>query len=446
MTGTKTTETSPHHLPDEPGRQSAETVREATCVACGHPLAATFFAPEPQPLVTLGWPDSAAAARSMTRLPLDFVRCLACGHVWNTRFEYAAVPYGQNPNRMFNRGSGWTRFLDELRAQLLARLPDEPTVVEIGCGEGHLLRGLAEQRPAGRYVGFDPNGAVDSGNGLIAFRQELFTPERHISELRPDLIVMRHVLEHLVDPRAFVQRLAYGAGLMGRPIAFYAEVPCIDRVLGTGRLADFFYEHASHFSSRSLAALLEPAAERVDFVETAYDGEVVCGLARLRARVEDTVKARNTEAFLRRSRLSRRTVAEQLETLRQGAECLVIWGGTGKAAAFINYYGCDAERFPLVVDSDPEKAGSFVPGTGQPIQFRDALAGRRVDILIVPMAWRAWDVCDEIRRCGLSVDRILIEHDGRLVDFLTDEHPYRRPARTRGHAVRTAQARQEAAA
>lgn len=37
----------------------------------------------------------------------------------------------------------------------------------------------------------------------------------------------------------------------------------------------------------------------------------------------------------------------------------------------MNAYGMDAKRFPLVVDSDLNQAGTFVPGMGQPIRFRD---------------------------------------------------------------------------
>jgi len=47
---------------------------------------------------------------------------------------------------------------------------------------------------------------------------------------------------------------------------------------------------------------------------------------------------------------------------------VAIWGGTGKSAAFMNRYAVDAARFPIVVDSDPAKVGTFVPGTGQEIR------------------------------------------------------------------------------
>ena len=42
-------------------------------------------------------------------------------------------------------------------------------------------------------------------------------------------------------------------------------------------------------------------------------------------------------------------------------------------------FGVDAVRFPLVVDSDQDKVGTFAPGTGQEIRFRDWLIDHPTD-------------------------------------------------------------------
>jgi hypothetical protein len=103
---------------------------------------------------------------------------------------------------------------------------------------------------------------------------------------------------------------------------------------------------------------------------------------------------------------------------------MVIWGGTGKSAAFINRYGLDRVRFPIVVDSDPAKVGTFVPGTGQEIRFRDWLKDNPGSIVIIPPQWRALDIVLEIERAGISFKQILIEHHGELIDYFHDSHPY----------------------
>ena len=90
----------------------------------------------------------------------------------------------------------------------------------------------------------------------------------------------------------------------------------------------------------------------------------------------------------------------------------------------MHQFRADAKRFPLVVDSDPEKADTFVPGTGQRIVFRDVLKTQPVEVVIIPTQWRAKDIVAEMVREEISASSILIEHDGRLIDFVRDEYPY----------------------
>ena len=136
------------------------------------------------------------------------------------------------------------------------------------------------------------------------------------------------------------------------------------------------------------------------------------------------VNAASAAAFAARSASNRARIAARLDSLAESGLRVAIWGGTGKSAAFMHHYGADAGRFPLVVDSDRAKAGSFVPGTGQEIQFRDVLKADAVDVVIIPTQWRARDILAEMRRENIQARRILIEHGGDLVDFALGQHPY----------------------
>ncbi|MCB9539350.1 MAG: methyltransferase domain-containing protein [Myxococcales bacterium] len=390
------------------------------CPACAHVAAAPLL-DDRQPLATLAWPRSEAAARAMPALPLDFVRCVDCGHVYNRAFSYDAVPYGDQPNRMFNAGVGWSGFVRRLVGRALDGLPEAPTVVEIGYGDGHFLAALAAARPGGRYVGFDPHGA-QAADDALELRAALFEPASHLPELRPDLIVARHVLEHLESPLALLQRVEAAAVAHDlRPLGLL-EVPCVDRLWATGRTVDLFYEHVSHFTTASFGRMLARSGAEVMAVEHGYDGEVVFGLARFGVSSQQRDHAAEAAAWRAAAAAALPTIRAQLDELA-GA---VVWGGTGKAAAFLNRYGLDAARFPLVVDSDPAKVGTFVPGTGQRIASRDALRGRPDAVVIVPSQWRAADIVAEMAAAGLTARQVLIEHAGRLIDFARDPHPYTR--------------------
>lgn len=396
----------------------------ASCPACGHHIAVPFFDGGRQPLATLSWPTTAATARSLPALPLDFVMCVNCGHVFNTAFNYADVPYSEKPNLMFNRGVAWTEFLSDLRATILAQLPDRPIVVEIGHGDGSFLTAMAKERPGGRYIGFDPNGSAQSG-GALEFRTELFDPATHLAELAPNMIISRHVLEHMLNPLGFLQAVAFAATCRHLDILAYFEVPCIDQAIAHRRTVDFYYEHSSQFTTGSFSRMLSLAGARVLEVGHAYGNEVVFGFAGLGAAQSALDLAHQAHAFQIATEDGLKIISAQLDRLHADAVRVAIWGGTGKSAAFMCRYGADAERFPVVVDSDRTKVGTFVPGTGQEIRFRDWLLDHPVDVIIVPPQWRAADIIAEMALAGIAARQVLIEHRGRLIDYVTDPHPYR---------------------
>lgn len=392
-----------------------KTVIPNTCPVCSYSLAVPFFDGGMQTLATLNWSTSKEQAQAMPRYPHDFMQCPQCSHVWNRSFDYAAIPYQNNPNRMFNTGGIWQGHLAKTRDIVLEKLPSNPTVIEIGCGEGHFIRGLSQEAEQGRFIGFDPNSSQETGRG-VEFYARFFQPLDDIKIFAPDVIIIRHVLEHLTEPVSLIEQLAWGATSLNKPCFLFAEVPCIDRVFETNRLADFFYEHVGQFTTRSFKTLMTKAGELVELAH-GYDGEVVYALVELNVSLEKQNRALTSQSFFNQAKESRSTIQKQLNELAQNGEVCAIWGGTGKAAAFIHQFGADAERFPLVVDSDKEKVGFFVPGTGQQILFRDALKTTPVDVVIIPTSWRAKDIVLEMEREGIAIPRILIEKNGSLVDY-----------------------------
>jgi hypothetical protein len=404
-------------------RTGRSDICQSVCPACGFQIAAPFFHGGAQPLATLAWPASEESARSMPRLPVDFVRCIECGHVYNPAFDYAQVPYSDKPNLMFNRGALWSEFLTETMRQMLQQLPAHPVIVEIGHGDGSLLAALAKARPGGHFIGFDPHGATRSA-GDLELRGALFEPEEHLAELAPDLVVSRHVLEHLNSPLAFLQRIAFAAARLGREQLAYFEVPCVDRALVTGRTVDFYYEHNSQFSSQSFRKMLSRCGATINCVGHGYGGEVIYGYVTLGGQQRRLKLADEAREFLDAAEAGLQRIPSQLDQLARSGARIAIWGGTGKSAAFINRYGLDRMRFPIVVDSDFAKVGTFVPGTGQEIRSREWLKENPGAVVIIPPQWRALDIVLEMEQAGIAFKQILIEHEGALIDYFVDPHPY----------------------
>ena len=400
-----------------------DLIYECTCPACGYHVAVPFYKNDDQPMATVAWPLSAPIAVDMPRYPLDFMRCIDCGHIYNRSFDYRNVPYSEKPNLMYNKGLIWTGFLSEIIDKLSENLKPGDTVIEIGYGDGSFIHALAERNSEVRFTGFDPHGMDAKGVDNLTLRSELFIPGRDIPELLPQLLISRHVLEHVTNPLGLVESISFASSITGICPRIYLEVPCVDNALVNNRIIDFYYEHNSHFTTRSFTRMLECAKVEPEIIGHGYGGEIIYTLAQVPTIKEHRSFSSEATGFFARSNENIARVREQLDML--AGKNVAIWGGTGKAAAFINSYKLDAGRFPIVVDSDKAKAGTFVPGTGQEIRYRDYLLEHPAEIIIIPMHWRAQDVVNEISRNNISYSEILIEHDGQLVDFFNNKHPYR---------------------
>jgi hypothetical protein len=110
-------------------------------------------------------------------------------------------------------------------------------------------------------------------------------------------------------------------------------------------------------------------------------------------------------------------IARELHAWHTTGLLIAIWGSGGEFTAFLEAHGPDAFRFLVVVDSDPARVGTLVPGTSQTIRCREWLLENPVDIILIPCPWRAADIVREIDAARVTYEGILIPQEGHLVDF-----------------------------
>jgi len=396
------------------------------CIVCGHTISYKLFDPGPQPLAALSLPRCESDALEAIKHPMNFHACAICGHVWNTEFEYAQVPYAGDSNLMYNNGMLWPthmQLLIDKLAENSAMWLNRP-IIDIGCGDGLFFSQLLETIPEAQCIGFEPG---IEGDKIVDFEciRDYFIPERDLKRLKPSLLVCRHVIEHLENPRDFVAEIAYWCGRYELVPIFLAEVPCFDKALETGRISDFLYEHASNFTLNSLYTLFATSGFQLLETSRLYDEEVVVGFFQPHD-VALNQHRKIAEDFDEKVTRTFESVGETLSQLRKstlafrsGQSIVALWGGTGKSAAFLNMFDLNHKDFPLVVDSDEHKVGRYVPGTGQKIQSPDVLQGL-TPIIIITTSWRAKDIYTEIQMRGIQYQSILVLKDGVLNEYAPD--------------------------
>jgi SAM-dependent methyltransferase len=201
--------------------------------------------------------------------------CAACGLVvLSPRLSTASLgEYYSRQSRMPRESiapeSPIARMMDAQVELIVAHqaLGPESSVLEIGCAEGYFLERVAQRVPGVRLAGIEP-----SARYARTARARLADAEIHEQILDEsafeafgthDLIVLRHVLEHLprpLDDLKLIRRMLSESGVI------YIEVPDVADI-PPGMYHYFHHEHLTYFSSETLESCLARAGFEVVVLE-----------------------------------------------------------------------------------------------------------------------------------------------------------------------------------
>jgi hypothetical protein len=297
--------------------------------------------------------ETGAEARRCPTGDVRLVEDAGTGLVYNAAFRAELVRYDasyQNEQAVSPHFAAHLRHVADLVGQHLG----SKALVEIGCGKGTFLE-LMLARGAD-MLGFDP--IYEGSNPRI--RAEYFADGIGIVA---EGLILRHVLEHIPDPVAFLHRLRDANG--GRGL-IYIEVPCFDWICHQRAWFDIFYEHINYFRLSDFHRMFG----RVLHAGRAFGDQyltIVADLASLRDPRRDPSDAPSFPPDF--------TARLAAEAARDDGP-VVVWGGASKGVIFALLRERAGRPVARVIDISPAKQGKFLPATGLPVMSPEAgLAG-----------------------------------------------------------------------
>ena len=346
---------------------------------------------------------TAAEAQAAPRGRLEMVACEACGFVFNRAFDPALPRYGPGYDNAQGHSPAFAAHLDALARHLIEeRGVRGAHIVEVGCGRGDFLARLVAWPGAdNRGTGFDPayDGPDEALGGRLRFERRLYG--RDCAGYPADVVICRHVIEHIADPLSLLRTVR--AALRHAPAArVFFETPDVGWILANAVIWDFFYEHCSLFSAGSLAGAFARAGFAPVEAHPVFDGQYLW----LEARPDEAPIPAGAGDIPARAAHHGATEPLRLAAWRTRLATLsahgrvALWGAGAKGVTLANLVDPDAKNIDCVVDINPDKQGRFVPGTGHPIVPPSTLAARGVRH-VVPMnpAYRH-EIADLLRRPG----------------------------------------------
>lgn len=285
--------------------------------------------------------DSKKEAIGCPKGSMRLVEHLDTGLIYNDAFSPGLMVYD---GKYQNEQAVSPLFQSHLEAVslVIARSMGKANLVEVGCGKGYFLEMLLTD-------GFDINGFDPTYEGVNPRVKRQYFTSNIIDKANG--LILRHVLEHIQNPVAFLEQLKAANGGSGK---IYIEVPCFDWIAKHRAWFDIFYEHVNYFRISDFKRMFDEVIE----IGRAFGGQYLYVIAELSSLRKPVIDSSDRVDFP-----SDFTV--NVTTCRKTSRSkTVIWGGASKGVIFALLRERSGHPVDIVIDINPAKQGRFLPGTG----------------------------------------------------------------------------------
>jgi hypothetical protein len=346
------------------------------------------------------------------------LRVLVCDRCWLAQTEDFV-----DADRLFNAeytyfsgfSSSWLAHAERYVSDMVARfaLGPESHVGEVAAIDGYLLQYVRAR--AIPCTGIEPTASTADaarrrGIPIVeAFFGSALAEELARSGRQADLMVANNVLAHVPDINDFAQ----GFALLLKPQGVVTfEFHHLQRLIDGCQFDTIYHEHFSYLSLTAANTILSAAGLAVFDVEQLPTHG---GSLRVFAQRADTGRHERTpavdlllsteaaagmgdrayyEGFQERVRRVKHDFISFLLEARMRGDAVAGYGAAAKGNTLINYSGVRRDLMPFVVDRNPAKQGTYLPGSRIPVvDERELRKVRPSYVVIFP-----WNLKDEVMR------------------------------------------------
>ncbi len=343
---------------------------------------------------------------NMIKGNLNLGTCEECGFVFNQTFDPSKLKYGIKYDNTQDYSSFFTEHVSNLIDYLINdKKIKNCKIIEIGCGKGVFLREIIKHEMSNFGIGFDPSyvGPNLDMDGHIRFEKKFY--DESCSDTDADVIICRHVIEHIADPISFLKTIK--KSLKNSNVKLFFETPSVEWVLRNNTIWDFFYEHCSYFTKNSLRTAFESVGFNVEEIKSIFGDQYIWLEASISSKKKRITKnAGHIPKLAKKFTINENHIREKWkerinELTAQGK--VALWGAGAKGVTFSNIIDPKNILIDSVIDLNPKKCGKYIPGTGHEIiNYKDIpQRGIKTIILMNPNYFN--EISDLVKKSKLNV-------------------------------------------
>ncbi|MCB0045867.1 MAG: methyltransferase domain-containing protein [Caldilineaceae bacterium] len=398
--------------------EANENALDVTCPNCGGQGMRLIYEMTGAPVHSVLLMQSREEAQIYPQGEIRLGYCDRCGFISNVSFQ----PELQEYSKKYESTQAYSPTFNTFHRNLAQRLIDRydlrgKRVVEIGCGQGEFLVLLSELGDV-EGVGVDPaydgrvTEAADDPN--LTFISDFYSEK--YTDYTGDFICCKMTLEHIPDTADFVRTVRRSIGDR-QDVTVFFQIPSATYVLRDLAFWDIYYEHCTYFTPASLRYLFEDCGFEVLGTATEYDDQylmIECKPAAGEHSVTQSLHAELLEksahdvAYFEDNVMVKRSYwRKKLNDAWADGKRTVIWGSGSKGVAFLTTLQV-SDAVGYAVDINPNKHGTFMPGTGHEIVGPDFLTDYRPDLVIVMNPIYAPEIQRDLDRLGVEAELVTV--------------------------------------
>lgn len=289
-------------------------------------------------------------------------------------------------------------------------LNEDSLVVEIASNDGYLLQYF--QRRGISVLGVEPSASVAKvaqSKGIdtrIEFFGKTTSEQMRREGISPDLICSANVLAHVPDIGDFVAGVTT---LLSGESVYTVEFPHLLNLINLGQFDTIYHEHFTYLSLVAVERIFSDNGLRIFDVEEVptHGGSLrvyACLNDAAHAETDNVQHIRSKErsanlhvidgylGFESRVERIRDRLMKYLNEAKAQGRMVAGYGAAAKGNTLLNFCGVGTDLISYVVDKNPAKQDTLLPGSRIPVYGVEMLTTRPPDdILILP-----WNIKNEV--------------------------------------------------
>ena len=336
--------------------------------------------------------------------------CRNCNNLFNNAFKDYKL-YGIKYDNSQNSSDSFMKHMNSVKEFVKANVILEgKQILEIGCGQGDFLKLLSEDISC-ECFGFDPSFKQNNNEfNNIKFFKEFFDKnalERF--EEKFDLIIMRHLIEHIQYPNEMLDFLHESLDDDGK---MYIEIPDLDYIVENNSFFDIIYEHCNYYNIDSISNLLRMHNFEIISIQYSFMNQYLCLIAQKSKKHENEDESvYNSQNKLEESLLGfaqnadliiQRVSKFVMDKSKLGKVCL--WGAGAKGMMCCNIFDLENKYIDSVVDIRENKENTYIAGTGHVVINPQEILSREIKFIIILNRNYACEITDVIKTIDSSIE------------------------------------------